>query len=469
MIIADMLLCLIPVLLVLHKKILETFTSQKYMMIVLSLTLPLIHLFVVGFRWQLVLLYLLHGLLALIAFVLISKSTAYKIGHKGVKRFCSLLLIFTFIFATLFPIGSFPTPTGPYQIGTAHMTYESTTRRELYGKTYDTPRTFVVQFYYPADRIGSRRAPIIENGDVVEGGISDVYNIPSPFVAYLSQLKSNAWYDTTLSENEKQYPVVILSHGWKGFKNIHANLAEELASNGYIVASIDHTYGSLGTVFEDGSQKNINLAALPKRSDSEHYMKYASALVETFKGDILETLDVIEDMNSVGNNSVLSGRNNMEKIAILGHSTGGGAAVKASIEDDRIKAVVGMDAWVEPLDSDIILTGMQVPYLHMRSAAWIGGTNEPNLNMLLASSASDRWLITIERTKHTDFTFVSYLSPVSGLIGLTGKGGKDSVDVQRDLLCSFMDYYVDGKNTKNAIDDIVNKYEDATAEVVYKK
>ncbi len=469
MISLDMLLIVIPVLLVLHKKIVDLFAKHKKVMFVVTLSLPLAHYLLVGFRWQLTLVYLLHGLLVTVMGLLIYKGGEYKIGHKGVQRFCVVLLLFTFVFAGVFPIGNFPEPMGPYKVGTANMTYESETRRELYGKTYNTPRKFVVQYYYPADRIGTRQAPLIENGDVVEAGMSETYGIPKPFLAYLSQLKSSAWYDTGVSENKRQYPIVVLSHGWKGFKNIHTNLAEELASNGYIVASIDHTYGSVATVFQDGSSAKLNPAALPNRSESDDYLMYAGVLLETCKGDILETLDIIEEMNQIGSGSILSGRINLDKISALGHSTGGGAAVKASIEDERIKAVIGMDAWVEPIEPNLILSGMKVPYLHMGSEEWIGGLNASNLHMLLASSSEDRWLITINRSLHTDFTLLSYLSPLSGYLGFTGMGGDQSIEIQRELICSFMAYYVDGKNTKKAMEEVINMYDDATAEVVYKK
>ena len=469
MILTDGLICIIPILLVIHRRFLDEFTKRTKLMFVISVLLPALHLTFVGFRWQLTLLYVLHGIFAMLAGILIWKGSVYRIGFKGVKKICVIVLSITIGLTALLPVGILPAPTGPYKVGTASITITSPDRRELYDVKYDVIRRFVVQFYYPADRIGTRRAPAIENGDDVERGLSKLTKLPRVFLSHLSQVQSNSWYDTSVSSNEKQYPIIILSHGWKGFKNIQTNKAEELASQGYIVASIDHTYGSISTIFEDGTVKELNQSALPDRADSEHFIKYGRALVETFKGDIIETLDTLEEMNSNKGQSMLSGRLNMDKVAVVGHSMGGGAAVLAAIDDARIGAVVGLDAWVEPLQSEFILSGLDVPYLHVGSESWIGGLNEPNLHMLLASSRNDRWLITIDRTLHTDFTMLSYLSPASGLIGLTGWGGKEAVDIQRDLINTFMDYCINGKNTKNAIVDVVNKYEGATAEAIYRK
>jgi hypothetical protein len=41
----------------------------------------------------------------------------------------------------------------------------------------------------------------------------------------------------------------------------------------------------------------------------------------------------------------------MTRIGLLGHSTGG-ADVAVAINDIRIKALVGMDDWVEPIYDD---------------------------------------------------------------------------------------------------------------------
>ncbi len=198
MVIFDLILFIIPpILLVLHKRVLELFQENKIVMLVLSVVMPIAHFVLVGgVRWQVVFLYVLHGLLALVAGLLLYKGGEYKLGHGGVKRICSFSIIVSIVFSIVFPIGLLLKPNGPYKIGTASMTYTSTERRELYGKTYDNPRSFVIQFYYPADRIGTRRAPLIENGDAVETGMASTFGVPKFLVGYLSQLQSNAWYDT---------------------------------------------------------------------------------------------------------------------------------------------------------------------------------------------------------------------------------------------------------------------------------
>nr|WP_167527183.1 hypothetical protein [Paenibacillus cellulositrophicus] len=66
------------------------------------------------------------------------------------------------------------------------------------------------------------------------------------------------YIDTDSYSNAKEvheaapYPLIILSHGMGTGMVLHASQAEELASHGYVVAAIDHTYSTLATIFPDG-------------------------------------------------------------------------------------------------------------------------------------------------------------------------------------------------------------------------
>jgi hypothetical protein len=47
-------------------------------------------------------------------------------------------------------------------------------------------------------------------------------------------------------------PLVVLSPGFTNSRSALTALAEDLASHGYVVAGIDHTYESFATAFPDG-------------------------------------------------------------------------------------------------------------------------------------------------------------------------------------------------------------------------
>jgi predicted dienelactone hydrolase len=55
-----------------------------------------------------------------------------------------------------------------------------------------------------------------------------------------------------VSPEKSNYPVLIFSHGLTGFRNQNTFEVEELASHGYIIVGIDHTYDAAATIFTDG-------------------------------------------------------------------------------------------------------------------------------------------------------------------------------------------------------------------------
>jgi dienelactone hydrolase len=56
-------------------------------------------------------------------------------------------------------------------------------------------------------------------------------------------IQADAYRDASVlkPDSESKYPLVVLSHGYTGYRTLMYYLAEHLASHGYVVASIDHT------------------------------------------------------------------------------------------------------------------------------------------------------------------------------------------------------------------------------------
>ncbi|WP_076540570.1 acetylhydrolase [Shewanella sp. UCD-KL21] len=56
------------------------------------------------------------------------------------------------------------------------------------------------------------------------------------------EMAANAYRDAEIRVEPKQsFPVIVLSHGYTGYRTIMFYLGEHLAANGYVVAAIDHT------------------------------------------------------------------------------------------------------------------------------------------------------------------------------------------------------------------------------------
>lgn len=104
------------------------------------------------------------------------------------------------------------------------------------GQPYARPLT--LELWYPATR-GSA-APALYQDQTRSGKAFSI--------------QGNAWRDATPASDVGKLPVIVLSHGYTGYRSLMFYLGEHLASHGYIVAAIDHT---------DSTNAEIDFAKAP--------------------------------------------------------------------------------------------------------------------------------------------------------------------------------------------------------------
>lgn len=88
------------------------------------------------------------------------------------------------------------------------------------------PRSLTIELWYPADYADGTMLTSYENETRLEKAFS---------------IQANAARDAAPLVSDSKYPVVVISHGYTGYRQIMFYLGEHLASHGYIVAAIDHT------------------------------------------------------------------------------------------------------------------------------------------------------------------------------------------------------------------------------------
>lgn len=387
------------------------------MYIFLYLTIFILHIIFDDYRWQLIVLYILMGLLIIDIFFNLFKR---DISHKFQKRMLVTLIVFIFVSISIvyaFPVYDMPLVSGSNSIGTESFTIIDDSRFEIYSDNPNEYRRFKIQTWYPASStLGYEQVPWLQDGIEVSRSLSKDTGLPGFLLDHTISISSNSYLEAPIKEIQAKYPVVIISHGWRGFRNLHTDFAEELASQGYFVVSIDHTYGSVATVFSDDDIAYLNLSALPDRETTPDFLEYANDLVTTYAYDVIATIDYLEIIN----NSSYDGLLDLSKIGLLGHSTGGGGDVTAALLDDRIDSIIGLDAWVEPVNETLIDQSLNIPSLFLRSGQWETGFNNDKLHQLVNDSSDASYLYQIDGTTHYDFTMVYMYSPLTRVIGFTG-------------------------------------------------
>ncbi|MFN6971875.1 MAG: alpha/beta hydrolase family protein [Rheinheimera sp.] len=115
---------------------------------------------------------------------------------------------------------------GTYAVGVKTVQVTDPARFDLQTQA-PKPRKLTLEIWYPAATDTSKAFTSYENQ-----GRSGV-----PF-----SLQATAMRDVPVLKNGKEkYPLVVLSHGYTGYRTIMFYLGEHLAAQGYIVVGIDHT------------------------------------------------------------------------------------------------------------------------------------------------------------------------------------------------------------------------------------
>ncbi|MCC7358782.1 MAG: dienelactone hydrolase family protein [Anaerolineales bacterium] len=411
------------------------------------------HLILEGYRWQMVPLYALVAVLAAGCAVQLITRTTPTTRVKGralALRAVGLVALLAFgAPPVLFPVPVLPPPGGPHHIGTLSFQWTDPARLEAYTAAPDDQRTIMTQIWYPAaPATGAKPAPWMSRLDVAGPIIARFLNLPSFFLDHVALVQTHSYADAPAEAGGAPYPVVIYSHGWNGFRTINLNQSEALASQGYIAVAVDHTYGSMVTVFADGQVALNNPAALPSRAvvgDAE-YQRATQQLEATYAADLAFALDQLARVNSGEIASPLAGRLDLSRVGVYGHSTGGGATVVFCAADERCAAAFGQDPWVGPVPADVIAAGLSQPFLAMMSADWSTPENTARLDTLQAAGTGDNYRLVLAGTRHFDFTLLPLLTPLAPALGFKGPLSAERVlPITTNYLVAFFDSYLKGQ------------------------
>ena len=386
--------------------ILQVKSYRRISYVLLSLFL-LLNMITEGLRYEVLSLILAITILGLptLSFIRVRRMLSIGIFIMMV----SLILIF--------PVYHMPMPTGSYDIGTRVYQINDTSRTEIYGEA-NTSRKFNVQIWFPFEKTNeTERAPWLLDQEVTSQALSRDFGFPGFLLNQTQYVVSNSYLDADFTE-EKTYPIVILSHGWSGTKYLHSDLGEMFASEGFIAVSIEHTYGSVASVIDNDVIFKQN-DALTAFKDDDLGLESNTRLMMTYGLDVMATIDYLEILNQ-DSDDIFYGHLDLDHIGAVGHSTGGGGVIYASLMDQRIKALIGLDAWVEPIQDILETSTLNVPSLFLRSEAWEIGPNNDVLLPMIEASNQQTSLYRIIGTTHYDFAMVYMYTSLAKPIGFSG-------------------------------------------------
>ena len=427
------------------------FSKQKTVrpihLLLFAFILAVAHFMVEGYRWQMVPAYLSFGIVYLRV-----KTGELKFSQRFNKITWGLCAVIAVGLPFAIPIMNLPEPTGPYIIGTKIYQWADNSRMEWFTpaeEDSDDVRELVVQVWYPAETETDKPLPYLDNLNLRIDALGVAGNFPGFLASHIDLVKTHSFLNAPTISN-KRFPILILSHGITGFRQMHTSLIEQLTTNGYVVVVPDHTYDCNFTIFPDGHTADY-------RSDITGYPDSVNIRRQQLNTRVADIKFILDQLMADGElNNIID----FEKVGVLGHSYGGATAIQTAYEDDRFKAVLTLDSWMNPLPEHIIQQGINQPFLYLGRPDWEDSdypTSPARLEQFLENATGEKFHYILQGARHLDFSDSPLFSPFSDLILETGSiAAEKAVLLTNTVALSFFDQYL--KNNVNQIPENLTGY-----------
>ena len=317
-----------------------------------------------------------------------------------------------------------PAPTGSKMVGTRIMQVTDADREDPF-LANGSKRELMLRFWYPAAVTADcRRAPY--TSPEVWSYFSGLTGVSLPTV------RTNSCLDARVADGA--YPIVVFSHGFTGTFTDYTFLFEDLASRGYIVVSVDHTYEATAVAFADGRMaKSLYGSHLTRivRLDESSLSLAESARV----GDVRFVIDELQRLNARPG-SPFAAHLDTAAIATAGHSLGALTALQALETDARIRAAIVLDG-VRP-DAAFAATDRPVLLLDAGREEW--GQDERSLWSKLHGP---RLAVNLKNSEHMTPSDAVWLA--RGAVKTGGMSPETTVAAMRNYVAAFLDAHLQGR------------------------
>jgi dienelactone hydrolase len=342
------------------------------------------------------------------------------------------------------PTPRLPVPTGPDPAGTTALHLTDTSRPDPWVPEMSA-RELMVSLWYPATRADGRRAQYMTptESELLLAG-AGITGVPRDT---LSTVRTHAVRDAPPAGPARGLPLVVLSPGFTNPRSTLTALAEDLASHGYVVAGIDHTYESHATAFPDGRVTTC-LAREARRRGGGFSEKVAA-------GRAADASFVLDELTGAHPAWPGAGLIDPSRMGMAGHSAGGAATIAAMLADSRIRGGIDMDgATSAPIPGE----GLARPFLFLgKQSNYTPGSGiiaSPDGKHVKGSVVTwerdwelltgwKRWLV-VAGAVHASFTDLAMLADQTGIDIGAGLSGARSLDITRAYVRAFFDQHLRG-------------------------
>ncbi|MEU5259476.1 esterase [Amycolatopsis sp. NPDC021455] len=287
-------------------------------------------------------------------------------------------------------------PTGDRPVGTTSLYLKDTSRVDPWVPSVPY-RELMVSLFYPAVPSPGPKKQFMSEAEAK--AVFDEAGIKGIPPSVMTTVRTDAVADARPAGHA--LPAVVLSPGFKRPRAELTSLSEDLASRGYLVVLVDHTYENVATTFPDG--RVTGCAAC-----GSYTVEFWQKLERGRAKDVSFVLDSLT-------RSKWAPLLDTSRIGMAGHSVGGASAIGTMVADPRIKAGIDIDGTT---DDPLLAPGLDRPFLFLGRA----NTYTPGTGDEAASWERDwaqlkgwkRWL-TVAGMQHPSFTDIGLVGEQLGL------------------------------------------------------
>jgi len=273
------------------------------------------------------------------------------------------------------------------------------------------------------------------------------------FTRDLSRVGTYSASDPDVSPEQASYPVVIMRAGGGALTTDFTTLAEDLTSHGYIVVGFDAPYRTSLVVFPDSRVVERRQADNPENLNADQANRLINRLLPMWTSDTRFVVSQLQQLNSADPSGKFTGRLDMHRLGMFGHSFGGATVLQFCHEDNRCKAGIDIDG--APFGS-VVQEGLKQPFMFILSdhsreqsdpaSRQIGA----DIHSIYDRLPNGRFLITIRGAHHFSFSDQALLKSQYMMRVISSLGGIGKLEARRGLTITtiyvhtFFDTYLKG-------------------------
>uniref|UniRef100_A0A3P8P2I9 Platelet-activating factor acetylhydrolase n=1 Tax=Astatotilapia calliptera TaxID=8154 RepID=A0A3P8P2I9_ASTCA len=331
------------------------------------------------------------------------------------------------------------------------------------------------RLYYPCQEMESAGKPDWVPYKEYFNGLADFMKMNRAlseriFNYLFGSFKIPAYLDAPFKSNEK-CPVIIFSHGLGAFRTLYSAICAEMASQGFIVASVEHRDQSASATYyfceKPESERSNEWMYYRALQHGESEFPLRNKQVKQRADECILALDKLTEINSgISVQNVLEThfdwstlKNSMDlcRIAVMGHSFGGATVIEALCKEVKFKCGVALDSWMTPLDDEIFPRVKQpIFFINSEKFQWAGNISRMKK---LDSAVIQRKMITIRGTVHQSFPDFTFLTGnwIGKLMKLKGEIDPElAIDLCNKATLAFLQRHLGLEKNFNQWDPLIN-------------